>query len=157
MFRIVFTKLVQWLIPVWQRQPLLTIICLAGNWALRQAYYVFLTYREDTLYKLGHNSQVCYLRGMLNDSFDRTLRRIEVLDYNFASTVFLYADSENRDEIIDDNSPLFLDADDAGVDFVVVLPSGLFTKGNYATELARMRALINYYKLAGKQYTIQQL
>ena len=157
MFRIVFTKLVQWLIPVWQRQPLLVILCLAANWPLRQAYYVFLAFRDDTLYNLGHNGQVCYLRGMLNDAFDRTLRRIEVLDYNFASTVFLYADSENLDVIIDDAAPIYLDADDAGVDFVVVLPKGLFTKSNYATQIASMRALINYYKLAGKQYTIQQL
>lgn len=154
MFNIAYTLLVQWLIPVWLRQPFLVLLSLSSNYPLREGYNSFLNYRTKTLYTLAHNSQVCSMRGMLNDAFDRVQRKIVIEDYNFANTIFLYEDIENLDTIIDDNDPLYLDADDAGVDFVVVLPRGLFTKQTIQAEMARMRALINFYKLAGKQYVI---
>ena len=40
----------------------------------------FLEFRKDAAYRLNHNGQVCYLRAVLNDTFDPELRRITVTD-----------------------------------------------------------------------------
>ena len=36
----------------------------------------FLEFRRQALYKVNHNSQICYLQAVLNDSFDNVQRRI---------------------------------------------------------------------------------
>ncbi|MEG3973471.1 hypothetical protein QT970_02480, partial [Microcoleus sp. herbarium8] len=38
-------------------------------------HIAFLAFRNQALYKVNHNSQICYLQAVLNDSFDNTQRR----------------------------------------------------------------------------------
>lgn len=40
----------------------------------------FTSYRSETDYRLTHNSQVCYLRAVLNDKFDPLMRGIQIKD-----------------------------------------------------------------------------
>ncbi len=152
MFKINYTKLVQWLIPMWLRQPMLKLMVLSINYPIRELYNDFLDYRAAKLYDLAHNSQTCYLQAMLNDQFDLVRRRIRILDFDFASTIYLYADAEDQDVLIGDDAPIYLDPDDAGIDFLVQLPRGMSLR---PFQLARMKSLLNYYKLASKKYTIQ--
>ena len=110
----------------------------------------FKVHRERDLYNLTHNSQVCYLRKALNDEFDPQLRRIKIEDGTRNIRRYIYQRNVNR--------PLYLgrmflylrgNYIDGGVDFVVVLPRGL------EYDKYRLEALVNFYKLAGKRWTIR--
>jgi len=110
----------------------------------------FKVHRERDLYNLTHNSQVCYLRKVLNDEFDSQLRRIKIEDGTRNIRRYIYQRNVNR--------PLYLgrmflylrgNYIDGGVDFVVVLPQGL------EYDRYKLEALVNFYKLAGKRWTIE--
>ena len=106
--------------------------------------------RNQNLYNLAHNGQVCYLRKVLNDRFDIAQRRIKIIDGNQYKREYIYTDGEQKPKFL---GTIYLrdDADysDTGVDFVVLIPAGL----NYNDY--EMRALIDFYKLASKRYKIQ--
>ena len=106
--------------------------------------------RNQNLYNLAHNGQVCYLRKALNDRFDIAQRRIKIIDGNKYKREYIYTDGEKKPKFL---GTIYLrdDADysDTGVDFVVLIPAGL----NYNDY--EMRALIDFYKLASKRYKIQ--
>nr|DAN50685.1 MAG TPA: hypothetical protein [Caudoviricetes sp.] len=110
----------------------------------------FKVHRERDLYNLTHNSQVCYLRKALNDEFDPQLRRIKIEDGTRNIRRYIYQRNVNR--------PLYLgrmflylrgNYIDGGVDFVVVLPRDL------EYDKYKLEALVNFYKLAGKRWTIR--
>lgn len=110
----------------------------------------FKAHRERDLYNLTHNSQVCYLRKALNDEFDPQLRRIKIEDGTRNIRRYIYQRNVNR--------PLYLgrmflylrgNYIDGGVDFVVVLPRDL------EYDKYKLEALVNFYKLAGKRWTIR--
>lgn len=110
----------------------------------------FKVHRERDLYNLTHNSQVCYLRKALNDEFDPQLRRIKIEDGTRNIRRYIYQRNVNR--------PLYLgrmflylrgNYIDGGVDFVVVLQRGL------EYDKYKLEALVNFYKLAGKRWTIR--
>ena len=106
--------------------------------------------RNQNLYNLAYNGQVCYLRKVLNDRFDIAQRRIKIIDGNKYKREYIYTDGEKKPRFL---GTIYLhdDADysDTGVDFVVLIPVGL----NYNDY--EMRALIDFYKLASKRYKIQ--
>ena len=112
-------------------------------------HYWWVNYRGQNIYKLAHNSQKCYLRGALNDRFDRELRRIRIDDGNAFKRKYIYTDGEEKPKYL---GTIFLydDSDyaDTGVDFIVVLPAGLLY------SIYEMRALIDFYRLASKRYKI---
>lgn len=110
----------------------------------------FKAHRERDLYNLTHNSQVCYLCKALNDEFDSQLRRIKIEDGTRNIRRYIYQRNVNR--------PLYLgrmflylrgNYIDGGVDFVVVLPRDL------EYDKYKLEALVNFYKLAGKRWTIR--
>ena len=110
----------------------------------------FKVHRERDLYNLTHNSQVYYFRKALNDEFDPQLRRIKIEDGTRNIRRYIYQRNVNR--------PLYLgrmflylrgNYIDGGVDFVVVLPRGL------EYDKYKLEALVNFYKLAGKRWTIR--
>ncbi len=110
----------------------------------------FNIHRKKHLYNLNHNGQVCYLEGVLNDEFDRQERRIFISDGNQYERQYIYTDGELLPKYL---GVIYLhqDADysDTAVDFIVNIPQGL----NYNEH--KMKALINFYKLASKRYKIQ--
>lgn len=155
MFKIVFTKLVQWLIPAWIRQPLFTLLVLSCNWPLREVYAMFEDYRDGVFYKLEKTGQVCFLRAVLNDSFDIIERRINVIDFNLFGTTYLWPDAfENKVVYLNEVAPLYLFPDDVGYDFTVQVPTALIVTD---ADLARLRAKINEFKMDGKQFFIEKI
>ncbi|WPC13622.1 hypothetical protein LEQ04_08415 [Riemerella anatipestifer] len=106
--------------------------------------------RNENLYNLQHNGQVCYLRKVLNDRFDVSQRRILIVDGNRYRRPYIYTDGEQKSKYL---GIMYLrdDADyaDTGVDFIVLVPAGL-SYNNY-----EMQALVDFYKLASKRYKIQ--
>lgn len=105
--------------------------------------------RNENLYNLAHNGQVCYLRGALNDRFDISARRIKITDGNRYKREYIYTLGEQKPRFL---GTIYLrdDADysDTGVDFIVEVPQNL-SYNNY-----EMEAVINFYKLASKRYKI---
>lgn len=106
--------------------------------------------RNENLYNLAHNGQVCYLRGALNDRFDPSQRRIRITDGNRYKREYIYTDGEQKPRFL---GTIYLrdDADygDTGVDFIVEIPQGL-TYNQF-----EMKYFIDFYKLASKRYKIQ--
>ena len=104
--------------------------------------------RTANITKITHNSQVCKLRKILNDTFDYE-RRITIVDGVLKKPVYIYTDAEQKPKwlgelVIYSNE----ETEGNGIDFTVVIPGEL---KNYQIEI---RALIDFYKLASKRYKI---
>lgn len=152
MYNLNIDKLLILLTPTFLRKPKLVAWLRMLATPLHKVLYNFQRARQDDLYNLAHNSQVCYLRKALNDEFDDEKRRIRIEDGKQKQRLYIYPRSANK--------PLYLgrvflyqrgDYIDGGVDFIVVLPKDL-TYDKYKLE-----ALVNFYKLAGKRWQISQL
>ena len=152
MYNLNIDKLLVLLTPTFLRKPKLVAWLRTLATPLHKLLYEFHRARQDNLYNLAHNSQVCYLRKALNDKFDDEQRRIRIEDGKQKQRLYIYPRSANK--------PLYLgkiflyqrgDYIDGGVDFIVVLPKDL-TYDKYKLE-----ALVNFYKLAGKRWQISQL
>lgn len=150
MYNLNIDKLLVLLTPTFLRKPKLIAWLRTLAMPLNKLLDDFKVHRERDLYNLAHNSQVCYLRKALNDEFDPQLRRIKIEDGKQKQRLYIYPRSANK--------PLYLgkvflyqrgDYIDSGVDFIVVLPKNL-TYDKYKLE-----ALVNFYKLAGKRWTIE--
>nr|DAO69945.1 MAG TPA: hypothetical protein [Caudoviricetes sp.] len=150
MYNLNIDKLLVLLTPTFLRKPKLVAWLRTLSTPLYKLLYDFQRASQDNLYNLAHNSQVCYLRKALNDEFDDEQRRIRIEDGKQKQRLYIYPRSANK--------PLYLvkiflyqrgDYIDGGVDFIVVLPKDL-TYDKYKLE-----ALVNFYKLAGKRWTIE--
>lgn len=107
--------------------------------------------RNENLYNLAHNGQVCYLRVVLNDRFDPIQRRIKIADGNRYQRQYIYTRGEQKPKYL---GKIYLydraDYGDTGVDFIVLIPRGLIYN-----EYEK-KALVDFYKLASKRYKIQE-
>ena len=150
MYNLNIDKLLLLLTPTFLRKPKLIAWLRTLATPLHKLLYDFHNARISDLYNLTHNSQVCYLRKSLNDEFDDEQRRIRIEDGRQKQRLYIYPRSANKPLYI---GKVFLyqrgDYIDGGVDFIVVLPKDL-TYDKYKLE-----ALVNFYKLAGKRWTIE--
>lgn len=156
MWQVDLKKLVTWLTPTYLRKSNVMLLQQSWNWTLRQDYNTFQMFVNAKLYRLSHNSQVCYLRAVLNDAFDFSLRRINIVDYDALQSIYLYPDQDNRD--IDITGDLYMWADNfygnSGVDFTVQIPATIVTS---EADLAYLASLLAEYKTPGKNYNIQRI
>ena len=150
MYNLNIDKLLVLLTPTFLRKPKLIAWLRMLAAPLHKLLYDFQQARTADLYNLAHNSQVCYLRKVLNDEFDPQLRRIKIEDGKRNARRYIYQRNVNRPLYI---GKVFLYQRgayiDGGVDFVVVLPQGL------EYDRYKLEALVNFYKLAGKRWTIE--
>lgn len=123
----------------------------------------FLAFRNQALYKVNHNSQICYLQAVLNDSFDNIQRRIIIRNAVLREPLWFYEPEENKPVKFyedSDNKPVYFREEwellGDGADFTVLVPIEL--KPNTIQEenafLIKMRAQLDYYKLFVKNYII---
>ncbi|WP_395974289.1 hypothetical protein [Chryseobacterium cucumeris] len=109
---------------------------------------LFIVNRTQNVTKITHNSQVCKLRKVLNDTFDYQ-RRIKIIDGVLKKPKYIYTDAEQRPKWLGEMIIYTKEETDGnGIDFTVVIPGEL---KNYQIEI---KALIDFYKLAGKRYKI---
>ena len=113
------------------------------------------TLYKDTLYKMQHNSQVIYLEKMLNEWFNvsgyssanhEATKTVFITDAPASVKVYYYQESENLPlyhGTVYDSSQLVLH------DFIINIPD------TYVFVEAKLRAVVDYYKLAGKKYVIE--
>lgn len=155
-----YTRLAMMLLPVCLRLPGLVALMQSSNSYLQQIHAELMQLKADLEYKLGHSAQVCYLEGAINDALDVVDRRIYIADSEAtqALVVLLSADVYNQPVLLNAdaaNLPILLNADSiyqqGDYDFKVIVP---FVIDN--NQLYQLRALLNYYKLAGMRYQIIQ-
>lgn len=123
---------------------------------LRTNYAAFLNFKADAEYRVKHNGQVCYLQKMLNDKFDRTLRRIRVKNVKPRQPLWVYVPEDEKPIYVHTSTdyPVYVyESKDYYLeyDFEVFIPFSLSGLKN------RMIAQINYYKLFSKNYKIVEI
>ena len=93
------------------------------------------------------------MQGVLNDYFDADARRIVIVDFTAYGAIFFGVDTDTTDIVFmgDDNVVYFYN-DDVGIDFTVQIPIGLVSD---LSSVSLLKSLVNYYKLAGKTYSLQ--
>src|SRR5690606_12863694 len=117
-----------------------------------------------SMYRLNHNSQVCSLKAVLNDAFDTDLRRITIQNATIKEPLWFYEPGDEKPVYfyeVADESPVYFRSESefmgGGSDFTVLVPLDLkpVSEVELNAYLIRMRALIDYYKLYCKAYTIE--
>lgn len=126
-------------------------------------HFEFLEFRKQALYKLNHNSQICYLQAVLNDAFDNNHRRIIIANAVLREPVWFYEPEENKPVMHyeePDNKPVYYREETEfigdGADFLVLIPGDLKPDNDQEENayLIKIRAQLDYYKLYVKNYLI---
>ena len=148
-FNVHWKKLAILLTPTFLRSELMKSWIELLMEGINDIHYQWLQFRKSNIYILAHNSQVCYLRGALNDRFDNEQRRIQIIDGNKYTRKYIYTDEEQKPRFL---GIIYIHGDedysDTGVDFIVQVPNDIIFNIN------EMKGLIDFYKLASKRYKI---
>lgn len=143
-------------IPIALRKPSVSAVAQIVLKPLNDLYYKWYNWRIDNIYKLEHTSQICYLRGSLNDKFDPVERRIYIGDGLLFDTQYIFTEAEDIDvwlETEPEDETVWLRTEsetaDTGLDFIVYVPEAI-----YNTQLDGLHAHIKFYKAGGKRYNI---
>ena len=157
-FNVNFSKLAVLLTPIFWRKAIFMNFIYCFIEPIKVIHNEFKVFRKNSIYKIVHNGQVMILEKVLNDAFDNTLRRIYITDSLIKDPLYIYSTPEQK--------PVYLGSEflydfsvfnDIGTDFNVIFPISLkpVTAFDLLNSENRIKALINYYKLASKRYKIQ--
>jgi len=146
------------LLPTFFRKPLIAGLMYASISVLNHIYNRFLSLSSEQHYRFTHNGQVCYLRAVMNDTFDPQQRRITITEvaeeagnsYIYERTVNSNPPAPLREENIAHiiNRRGFSGA--YAYDFWVNIPRSLYKE----IDQDHLRAIVNTYKLASKRFGI---
>lgn len=154
------SKLAIQLLPVCLRRPAMAAMASAMTSPIGSSLMRLNQYRLTVNYRLTHNGQVCYLRSVLNDTFDPIERRINIDDSELQDGCIIYSRNQNRWAIVPSRLSGSLTINGRnfsgvnGIDFNVKVPSSIVPKDSEAF-IKRMSALVKTYKLASKRFIIQ--
>ncbi|UDQ54983.1 hypothetical protein LJF28_04775 [Chryseobacterium indologenes] len=147
-FKLNSRDLILLLLPTFLRSSKISSLLALAASELVDLNNSFIIERNNSIIKLNHNSQVCKLRKILNDTFDDQ-RRIKIVDGILKKPKYIYTDAEQKPRWLGEMVIYTkLETDGNGIDFTVVIPGEL---KNYQLEIS---SLIDFYKLAGKHYKI---
>jgi hypothetical protein len=152
-----FSVLIQLLLPTFLRKNKMIAFLEANIKPLDDLY-------KKTLYDMQHTCQVISLEKVLNEYFmvanynpndHENTKVITITDEYYPPENYIYTQAESTKSVDYDNTDLWLDEDNIFLeddlphfDFVVNIPASItFVE-------AQLRAIIDYYKLAGKKYRI---
>jgi hypothetical protein len=148
-------KLIRWLTPQPLRKPRLLAFLRAFVSGVQHVHTLFINFKIATEYTLTITPQVVYLEKMLNDRFDFLERRIYITDGISYEPLWLALKDENKPKWLSLKSegkpiwlPLKSEASFFASDFTIVVPPDVVYNEN------ELRARVDKYKLAGKQYNI---
>lgn len=152
-----YKKLITLLLPTFLRRSVIRAFLRAGAASINRLHNNFIGNRNANIYRTRMNGQVCYLRRVLNDAFPDADNSIRIED-GAGSGQWLYAYDEEYDPYrlflsITDTGTLIPDREaiiEGASGFIVFAPRTIFNVNNDA----KMRALLNEYKLLSKNYTI---
>ena len=155
MFQIDFKKLVLLLLPTFLRRERIVAFLNVLTAPVASLFNLFDANREGNLYRLRTNGQVCYLRRALNDAFPDAGGQIRIEDIRSGNWVMALDESLTDDQlIVGAAQPVIIwDADTIMKEtdsFLVVVPAGV----NNPNNDAKLRSILNLYKLTSKSYQI---
>ena len=150
MFEIDFKRLVAILLPMSLRRPLIFGVLRAGVSGVEKAYKDFMAERKEHNFRLTHNGQVCYLRGVLNYHFGPGFKIDNIKqegDWLYAVTeaggnITLAATEEGKGVPVLYSEQMLNAAQN---DFVVFVPD------KYWARLEEIKAMVDRYKLVTKR------
>lgn len=156
-----FKRLALLLLPQGLRKPVLAALTYAAVSPLNYLHTKFVLFQRETDYRLTHSGQVCYLRAVLNDQFDPVERRITITeDIRDAAPLMLWHRSEDKAMLLparETRQALIANRRGFGgvnaFDFWVNIPVSLLE----AVDVARLKAIVNTYKLASKRFSINYI
>lgn len=157
-YNISFSRCVALLLPIRLRQTIMVQWLVSLVEPIQQLHNQFLSYRDTTNYKLEHTPQVFSIEDVLNDAFDVAQRRIYIEDGIYTFPVWFYDRADNKpvlfNDRLNDDKVRFYDRKALGkldVDFTVVLPIGFNISD---AGMIRLHALVDFYRLPDKTYTV---
>lgn len=147
------------------RKKVLTDWLIALIKPLEEVNFNFNKFRKTSNYKVTHNGQVFSLQAVLNDSYDKILRRIKIVDSLIFEPLYIYPELDSKPVYVYDEAdqygatPYVYDGTstaEAEVDFLVLIPKEYkpASEADRTTLEIQIKSLINYYKLASKRYLI---
>lgn len=156
MFGIDFTKLVYLALPTMLRSPVLFGMLRAGVGAVEKVNTGFKSSRAAHIFRLTHNGQVCYLRGMLCEYFGPGFRIEEQIKEG--EWLYVLGEDGERGEVWG-KTPVAIPEDGEGMpvlyseqelnapenDFIVRVPAA------YWDRLQEVKAMVDKYKLVTKR------
>lgn len=159
-YNISFSRAAMLLLPFIIRQRLVLAFIAAFMQPLERMNEEFESYRSSL--DTSVNSQICYMRAMLNNHFDYYERRIRVRTVMINEPFHLLWSERQGDysmlydEDGEEYTPLPLLNSDGQIgsdnkDFEIVFPEGHILSDNDKNQLA---ALVNNHKLASKIYQV---
>ncbi|GAA4271621.1 hypothetical protein U6A24_13630 [Aquimarina gracilis] len=164
-YEIDYNKMVVDLLPIVGRKVAHVQWLRLLVYPLYELLFTFKKFRKQAAYKVFHNGQVVYLQKVLNDSYDKDLRRIKIIGGSFTNYTFVYEEQREEYLFVDSNTPneggVFIYDGSAfetrDVSFVVLVPKNIAPENEVALNsfILRMKALIDYYRIASKTYKIQ--
>lgn len=135
-------------LPTFLRTKVISSLLALAASELTDLNNALVANRNISISKVSHNSQVCKLRKILNDTFDYE-RRIKVVEGVLKEPKYIYTDSEQKPKWLGELVIYMAsETEGNGIDFTVIIPAEL---KNYQVEI---KALVNFYKLAGKKFKI---
>lgn len=162
LYEIDWERLAGLLLPIRLRQPRTLALLRVMLRPVQVAHSAFMRWKAATEYRLNHSGQVAYLEKVLNDTWGldydpadhAATQSIIILDGEQLERAYLHQAAEDLPLYLDDPAaPVYLFRESEYLaeysDFIVLVPQGI------VFDEARMRAVIDFYKLAGKRYKIQ--
>ncbi|MGJ1244277.1 hypothetical protein [Sphingobacterium multivorum] len=145
-------KLVVLLLPTFMRTEKLIAFIWCLILGIRTVHFKLLALWYDTDKEMEVTPQVFSLRKLLNDYFDSVNRSIRIEDAELSDRTYIFTEGENQPVYLDDEIFIYTGNEvSEATGFVVILPESL----NNTAETARLKAMINKYKLAGTKYIIR--
>ncbi len=152
-YKVNYNKLLVLLTPTFLRKDVFIQFVQKVVSPITSIYDDWFRMRNENLYKLAHNGQVCYLRKALNDKFDPVLRRIQIGNGNKFKRQYIYTRAEQKPKFL---GTMYLysrtDYADTGVDFIIYVPTELVNVQFYEID-----ALIQFYREGVKRYKIVKI
>lgn len=168
-YEIDYKKLAVLLTPTFLRKPVLTALVRVLMQPLTTLHQTFRTKRNDHLFNLAHNGQVCRLKDALNQTFGITDYQsgFEIRDINAEGDfIIAYDEAEwladtNRVWLVKDTPQYTMVYDEAAITaatetFIVYCPrkATSFT-GNRPTD-PRVVSIVEQYRLVSRTATYRQ-
>ena len=159
LYNIDYPELTKAATPAYIRKPRLQAFLQVLISGVVVLYQDLLRLRTQKLYELMITPQVCYLERLLNDRFDYTLRRIQIVDGSDKPPYYIYQNPELKPKYIRNHAEgaslqyIYTSGESSNVqdDFIVLVPTALV----FGEE--EMRSLVKAYKLAGTKFKIQRV
>ena len=114
------------------------------------------TLADTTLYQMQHDSTVIYLEKVLNEYLQiatynpnshLATRQVYIIDTAQAPKTYIYQTGENQPLYL---GSVYLDREaTTAADFVIKIPTTV------SFDELKLKAIVNFYKLAGKKYIIE--